>query len=100
MSILNTLLGNEQYDLQDKDIAYDILKNSKFDLHCLITTAQEAVNPELRQLLNKQLTDTLNLHYILSDLMINKGWYPAKDDPNQQLQKDIMESPIKFKKDN
>ena len=99
MSILNTLIGNQSPDLQDKDIAYDTLKDSKFNLNCITKASIESINPELRQLLNTQLTDTLNLHHELADLMISKGWYPANDDPNQQLQKDIAASPIKFKKD-
>ena len=99
MSLINDLLGNTSVILQDRDVSYEILKDSKFNISCITKAAMETVNPQLRQLLNSQLTATLNKHFELSDLMIKKGWYCATDDPNQQLQKDILESPIKFKKD-
>jgi len=100
MSLLNTLLGNSNPEVHDKDIAFDTLKDSKYNICCLAKAAMETVTPELRQLLSTQLTDALNLHFELSDILIKNQWYPAKDDPNQQLQKDFLESPIKFKKDN
>ncbi len=99
MSILNTLLGNANPNVHDKDIAFDILKDSKYNISCLAKAAMETVTPELRQLLSSQLTDALNLHYELSDILIKNQWYPVRNDPNQQLQKDFLESPIKFKKD-
>ena len=99
MSLLNSLLGNTNTTLSDKDISYEITKDSKFNINCITKAALETVNPELRELLSSQLTSTLKKHFELSDIMIKKGWYSASDDPNQQLQKDISESPVKFKKD-
>lgn len=99
MSLINNLLGNSNLVLQDKDISYEILKDSKFNVGLITKAAMETINPQLRELLSSQLTATLNKHFELSDIMIKKGWYSANDDPNQQLQKDILESPIKFKKD-
>ncbi|MBC8062666.1 MAG: spore coat protein [Clostridiaceae bacterium] len=99
MSLINNLLGNSSMTLRDRDVSYEILKDSKFTISCVSKAAMETTNPQLRQLLSSQLTETLNKHFELSDLMIKKGWYDANDDPNQQLQKDILESPVKFKKD-
>ena len=99
MSLINTLLGNSSVELQDRDISYQILGDTKLNISRITKAAMEAVNPELRELLSSQLTSSLKKHFELSDIMIKKGWYTATDDPNQQLQKDILESPIKFKKD-
>ena len=99
MSLINNLLGNSSVELQDRDISYQILGDTKLNISCITKAAMEAVNPQLRDLLSSQLTSSLKKHFELSDIMIKKGWYTATDDPNQQLQKDILESPIKFKKD-
>jgi len=99
MSLINDLLGNSTTILQDRDVSYEILKDSKFSISCLTKTAMEAANPQLRELLSSELTASLTKHFELSDIMIKKNWYSATDDPNQQLQKDILESPVKFKKD-
>ena len=99
MKIINNLLGNSSVILHDRDISYQILGDSKLSISCITKAAMETVNPQLRELLSSQLTASLNKHFELSDIMIKKGWYAATDDPNQQLQKDILESPIKFKKD-
>lgn len=84
MSIFDNLLGN-QSDLSDKDIALDMLKDSKFNISTLSKAATEAVNPQLRQILNSQLSTSINEHYQLSDILISKNWYPAYADPNQQV---------------
>lgn len=99
MSLMNNLLGSSTIALQDRDTSYEILKDSKFNISCITKAAMETVNPQLRELLSSQLASTLNKHFELSDIMIKKGWYCPNDDPNQQLQKDILQSPVKFKKD-
>lgn len=100
MSILNTLLNGskENMDTQDRDSTYLLLKDSKFNISSITKAVMEAVNPQLRALLIAQLNEALKKHHELSDLMIRKNFYFATVDPNQQLQKDIMESPVKFKK--
>ena len=100
MSVLNSLLNstNTTVDIQDRDMSYTLLKDSKFNISCTTKAVTEAVNPQLRELLISQLTEAVKKHHELSDLMIKKNWYLASGDPNQQLQKDIMESPIRFKK--
>lgn len=63
-------------------IAKDMIKDSKFGVISLTAAAAEAVNPELRQMLGKQLDKAVTEHFELSDMLINKGWYPAYDEPS------------------
>ncbi|AGX44247.1 spore coat protein [Clostridium saccharobutylicum] len=91
MSFLDNLLGNNN-SLTEKDIAQDMIKDSKFSATSLSAAAAEAVNPEIRAMLRKQLDKALTEHFELSDMVINKGWYPAQDQPVDQLQKDYDDS--------
>lgn len=88
MSILGTLLGTENVSmLSEKDIASDMLKDSKFSVTSLTAAAAEAVNPELRNLLRNQLDTAMKEHFELTDILVKKGWYPANDTPAEQLKK-------------
>lgn len=91
MSILDNLLGTDT-NFSDKDIASDMLKDSKFGVSTLSIAATEAVNPQLRQILNTQLTTAVQDHQRLSDIMIKKNWYPAYDNPTEQLRNEVRES--------
>ncbi|MDP4087726.1 MAG: spore coat protein [Bacillota bacterium] len=88
MSILNSLLGLDDTSLGEKDLAFDMLKDSKFGVTSLSTAAVETVNPELRSLLRCQLDNAVKEHFQLSDILIKKGWYPAFDTPQDQLKKE------------
>lgn len=91
MSLLDNILGNNT-NLTDKDIASDMLKDSKFGISTLSMAATEAVNPSLRQLIDTQLKVAVDDHHRLSDMMIKKNWYPAYDNPTQQLRNEVRES--------
>lgn len=91
MSMFDNLVENEK-SLNDKDIASDMLKDSKFGISSLSKATLEAVNPQLRNILDSQLTSAVGEHHRLSDIMVNKGWYPAYDDPQQLLKKDAKEA--------
>ena len=71
MSILDTLLGTDN-KLSEKDIAADMLKDSKFGVKSLSGAAAETVNPELRTMLRLQLDAAVKEHFELSDLAIKK----------------------------
>lgn len=92
MSILGSLLGLDETSLEEKDIALDMLKDSKFNVTSLANAAAEAVNPELRSLLRCQLDTAVKENFQLSDILIKKGWYPAFDNPQDQLKKEAQMS--------
>lgn len=78
MYFLGKLLGNDK-QLVDKDIAQDMIKDSKFCSTSLSAAATEAINPKLRTMLKQQLDNVVTEHFELSDMVINKGWYNAQD---------------------
>lgn len=92
MSFLDKLFGTDDTTLADKDIAQDMIKDSKFAVTSLSAAAAEAVNPELRDMLRGQLDKAVTEHFELSDIVINKGWYPAQDEPMEQLRNDYENS--------
>lgn len=92
MSFLNRLLGDDDDKLEDKEVAQDMIKDSKFSISALSLAVSEAVNPELRQMLKQQLDQAVNEHFELADAAVNKGWYPAQDEPIEQLKRSYEKS--------
>jgi similar to spore coat protein len=90
MSLMD-LMGNNM-SLSDKDIAFDMLKDSKFGLTGLTMALAETTNPQLRQMLGAQLNNCVVSHHKLSDIALNKGWYQAYASPMQQMQTDIQDA--------
>ncbi|WML35093.1 spore coat protein [Clostridium sp. OS1-26] len=76
----------------DKDVAIDMLTLSKNRIRILTKAAVEATNPQLRQILSCELTNSINEHFRLSDMAVNKQWYNAFADPVQQIQQDVVEA--------
>jgi similar to spore coat protein len=66
--------------------------SSKSAITILTKVLTETTNSQLRDTLKTELTTCVNSHHRLSDIVINKGWYPAQDQPMQQLQKDYENS--------
>lgn len=96
MSWLDDLFGVDDNsdngnNLNDKDIAVDMLASSKTRIRTLTKAAVEATNPQLRQILSCELTNSINEHFKLSDIAVNKQWYNAYADPVQQIQQDATE---------
>jgi similar to spore coat protein len=91
MGIMDNLMGSDMA-LNDKDIAFDMLKDSKFGLTGLTMALAECTNPQLRQMLSAQLNNCINEHHRLSDIAINKNWYQAYADPMQQVQTDLQDT--------
>jgi similar to spore coat protein len=96
MSWLDDLFGvddssNNVDNSKDKEVAIDMLLSSKASIGTLTKAVIEAKNPQLRQILNCQLTNSINEHFKLSDIAINKQWYNAYSNPIQQIQQDITE---------
>lgn len=80
---------NQNNKLTEKDIALDLITSSKATVTTLAKVLTETTNSQLRDTLRGQLTACVNSHYRLSDIAINKGWYNAHQDPQQQLQQDL-----------
>ncbi|MDP4142856.1 MAG: spore coat protein [Bacillota bacterium] len=85
MSILESMFGSDPILISDKDIAFDILKDSKFGVSTLSKATLESVNPQLRQMLDAHLAASIGEHHKLSDILIQKNWYPAAAAPDLQL---------------
>ncbi|MDS0527369.1 spore coat protein [Clostridium sp. SHJSY1] len=91
MSFLDKLLGSDN-NLTEKEIAQDMIKDSKFGVTSLTSAAAEATNPELREILKNQLDNAVNEHFELTDILISKEWYSVYDDPTEQLRKEYEEA--------
>lgn len=93
---MNSNMGNMNNQggppLQDKDLAADMMKDSKAIVNALSMAATETANPKLRDLLKNQLNDALTEHYELTDIAMKKGWYNAYTDPEQQLKTTVQET--------
>lgn len=93
MSWLNNFLGEDNNSsLSDKDLALNMLNDSKSDITMLSKAVTETINPQLRQILTNQLNACINNHFTLSDMAIQKGWYNAYANPGQQIKKDMQEA--------
>lgn len=92
MSFWDSLLGNDDEKLKDKDIAQDMVKDSKFAVTSLSAATAEAINPKLREMLRGQLDKAVTEHFELSDMVIEKGWYQAQAEPIEQLKSEYEDS--------
>jgi similar to spore coat protein len=84
--------NNNKSSLADKELALDLLTTSKNDITMLSKAITEAANPQLRQILTNQLNASINDHFTLSDMAIQKGWYNAFASPGQQIKQDLQEA--------
>jgi similar to spore coat protein len=75
--------------LTEKDIALELIASSKAEIATLAKALTETTNPQLRETLKNQLTACVNSHYRLSDISIDKGWYNANVNPQDQLQQEL-----------
>ena len=91
MGFFETLMGNDT-SLNDKDIVFDMLKDSKFGLTGLTMAIAESTNPQLRQMLTTQWNSCVTNHHKLSDIALKKDWYQAYATPYQQVQTDLRDS--------
>lgn len=91
MSLLDRFTDNNS-KLESKEIAADMLKDSKYGITSLASATAEAVNPQLRNMLGQQLDKAVTEHFELTDMVIKKGWYPAFDEPIEQIRKEYNEA--------
>jgi similar to spore coat protein len=53
----------------------------------LSAAVAEAVSPQIRDMIRQQLDKAVTEQFELSDMLINMGWYPAYDEPMEQIKK-------------
>ncbi|KLU62973.1 coat F domain protein [Peptococcaceae bacterium CEB3] len=79
--------------MMDKDYALDMLKDSKLALHSLTMALAESTNPLLRETLTNVLNASVDRHFRLADIAVNKGWYAQPNlAPLDLLKQDMTES--------
>ncbi len=86
-NILEAITGTDK--LSDQVIAADFLNSAKAGIKGYAAALAEASTPEVRNTLKMQLNDAISTHEQISNFMISKGWYHAKD-INEQLKLDIQ----------
>ena len=89
---IRDMLKDKKMILSDKDIVYDMLKDSKFGLIGLTFALAECTNPQLRLILLDQFNRCVVDHHALTDLAVKKDWYPSNAAPLDQIRIDIAES--------
>ncbi|QOR66450.1 spore coat protein [Cytobacillus suaedae] len=82
---------NQQPLLQEKDIVYSYLADLKRSAREYTTACTESNCPEVRQVFQQLLQDTLNLQNQTYQLMSQQGWYntsssAANSEINKQIQ--------------
>lgn len=75
--------------MADKTVAFDMLKDSKFCISAIAMAATESSNAQFRTFLSSTLEEAVSEHFLLSDMLISKGWYTPTN-IQQQLQTDIQ----------
>ena len=89
---LRDMLKEKKMYISDKDIVYEMLKDSKFGLIGLAFALSECTNPQLRLILIDQFNRSVIDHHALTDLAFRKDWYHANAAPLDQIQIDLADS--------
>ncbi|KOF57575.1 MULTISPECIES: spore coat protein [Clostridium] len=92
MSLFNESQKNNNLKLDDRSITFDMLKDSKFNIVTLSKATSETINPQLRQIIDTQLSMAINQSHELCDIAVSKNWFEAYEDPEQQLKDDLNDS--------
>lgn len=88
MGFLETLMGT-MTGLGDRDLASDMLKDSKFTIISLAKAVTEVANPQLKALMVTHLMTAIQQHHQLSDLAASRDWYKPMLPPQQQVDTDV-----------
>lgn len=84
-SVLNTILGNDKFEVGNEVIAMDMLSGTKAAAAAYLTAALESATPELKAMYSSSVNEMLKAHSELTDLAVDKKWYRPYDRPEQQL---------------
>ena len=97
MGWLEDLFGIEDPDtdtteMTEKDIALDMLKDSKYNLSTMAMAITETANPSLREIMKRQFNEALQSHFQLVDLSVQNDWYLPRTAPIEQIKHDYEEA--------
>lgn len=85
--------------MTDQVIATDFLISSKAAVRNLAFALTEAVTPEVRTMLRGQLNDAIQTHKIISQYMMDKGYYHPKDfDEQLKVERKASKAALKLAK--
>ncbi len=84
--------NSETTEMTEQDIALDMLKDSKFMLSTMAMSVTETTNPQLREILKKQLNEVVRHHFRLVDLSVQNNWYLPRLAPIEQVRRDYEEA--------
>ncbi|MCR3760758.1 spore coat protein [Clostridium felsineum] len=92
MKIISNLTGTDDKTLTNANIASDFMTNLDDTIISLSTATCQAINPQLRQVLDSQLVSAINTKHELLDMMVKKSWYSPFDDPTKQLKDSYIDA--------
>lgn len=78
-------------NVMDRDIAMNMIKDSKHALCSMSMALMETSNHQLRDMMTKHFMASVQEHYALADFAIAKGWYMAHNTPQQQLRSHLTQ---------
>ena len=84
--IIEALIGMDV--LSDQVVAMDLLIAAKSGVRNYAMAVTEAGTPEIKEMLTRHLTETLDMHEQISLYMEEKGWYHAWN-TNEQINLDL-----------
>lgn len=76
---------NNTMNLTDKDILQDLLATEKQVVTAYSTGITESSCTNLRSTLVNNFNNVQNVQYRVFDAMRQKGWYPTKDAPQNEV---------------
>lgn len=79
-------------EMMEKDVALDMLKDSKYTLNVMARAVTETTNPKLREILKKQLNEVVQNHFRLVDLSVQNDWYQPRLAPIDLVKRDYEEA--------
>lgn len=75
--------------LSDEDIINDLLKDSKFSIHSLVSSLGESTSSLYREKIVNLMNSCIDEHFRLCDFAIQKKWYQPSLQPDEILQQDL-----------
>ena len=72
--------------MSEKDLMQDLLATEKQTISAYSTGITESSCQNLRNTLIDNFKNNQNIQYKLFDAMKQKGWYPTKDAPDNEVQ--------------
>ncbi|MGI6168605.1 MAG: spore coat protein [Christensenellales bacterium] len=79
-------MSHQQANLSEQDLLNDLLSAQKQLMNSYTLFISEASCPNLRNVLSCQLNEVTNDQYKIFNAMNQKGYYPTKDAPANEVQ--------------